>query len=144
MFFLYLQSSSASRQPTISNLMFFANPVYRVQSHPNTWHLKAFQCHGRTQSSNNAIIISLWTIPIFRWKIFYLHLQSSSASRKWKNSNVVYFADLVHRVQRDPSMTLRKFSLDMVFELLNVQQSDIFPYFSLKNTNFYRKYFIFI
>ena len=54
MFFLYLQSSSASRQPTIWNLMFFANPVYRVQSHPNTWHLKAFQCHGRTQSSNNS------------------------------------------------------------------------------------------
>ena len=39
MFYLYLQSSSASRQPTISNLMFFANPVYRVRSHPNAWQL---------------------------------------------------------------------------------------------------------
>ena len=85
--------------------------------------------------------ISLWTIPIFRWKIFYLHLQSSSASRKWKNSNVVYFADLVHRVQRDPSMTLRKFSLDMVFDLLNVQQSDIFPYFSFEKYQFLSELF---
>ena len=39
MFYLYLQSSSASRQPTISNLMFFANPVNRVRSHPNAWQL---------------------------------------------------------------------------------------------------------
>ena len=43
MFYLYLQSSSASRQPKISNLMFFANPVYRVQSHPNAWHLETCQ-----------------------------------------------------------------------------------------------------
>ena len=35
MFYLYLQSSSASRQPKISNLMFLANPVYRVRSHPS-------------------------------------------------------------------------------------------------------------
>ena len=58
MFDLYLQSSSASRQPTISNLMFFANPVYRVRCHPNAWHLKAFQWHGWTRSSNNSILLS--------------------------------------------------------------------------------------
>ena len=53
--------------------------------------------------------ISLWNILIFHWKIFYLHLQSSSASKKWKNANVLRFADLVHRVRRDPSVTLRNF-----------------------------------
>ena len=37
-FCLYLQSSSASRQPKISNLMFPANPVYRVRNHPSAWH----------------------------------------------------------------------------------------------------------
>ena len=83
MFYLYFQSSSASRQLKISNLMFFANPVYKVWSHPSAWHLKTFQWHGWTQSSNNSIF-SLWNIPIFRWKIFYLHLQASRASRKWK------------------------------------------------------------
>ena len=36
MFHLYLQSSSASRQPKISNLMFHVNPVYIVRSHPMT------------------------------------------------------------------------------------------------------------
>ena len=95
MFYLYFQSSSASRQPKIANLMFFANPVYKVWSHPSAWHLKTFQWHGWTQSSNNSIF-SLWNIPIFRWKIFYLHLQSSNASRKLKNANVIRFADLVY------------------------------------------------
>ena len=60
----------------------------------------------------NYLHISLWNTPIFRWKMFYLHLQSSSASRKWKNSNVVRFADFVYKVRRDPRVTLRKFSSD--------------------------------
>ena len=60
----------------------------------------------------NYLHISLWNTPIFRWKIFYLHLKSSSASRKWKNSNVVRFADFVYKVRRDPRVTLRKFSSD--------------------------------
>ena len=57
MFYLYLQSSSASRQPKISNLMFFANPVYGAWSHPSAWHLKTFQWHGWTRSSNNSIFL---------------------------------------------------------------------------------------
>ena len=57
MFYIYLQSSSASRQPKISNLMFLANPVYRVRSHPSAWHLKTFQWHGWTRSSNNSIFL---------------------------------------------------------------------------------------
>ena len=45
----------------------------------------------------------------FYWKISYLYLESSSASRKWKNSNVVLFADpAVHSVRTDPSVTLKK------------------------------------
>ena len=83
MFFLYLQSSSASRQPTISNLMFFANPVYRVQSHPNTWHLKAFQCHGRTQSSNNAIFLfELYQFFIGKYSTFIYNPQVLLESEK--------------------------------------------------------------
>ena len=35
MFYFYLQSSSASMQPKISNLILSANPVYRVQSYPS-------------------------------------------------------------------------------------------------------------
>ena len=83
MFCLYLQSSSASRQPKISNLMFFANPVYRVRNHPNAWHLETFQWHGWTQSSKNSIFLSA-IYQFFCWNTFFLHLQSSSASRKWK------------------------------------------------------------
>ena len=43
----------------------------------------------------------------FFCKIFYLYLESSRASREWKNSNVVIFTDPVHKVGRDPSVSLR-------------------------------------
>ena len=106
MFYLYLQSSSASRQPKISNLMFFANPVYRVRSHPNAWHLTV-QWHGWTRSSKNSIFLSeIYQFFVGKYSTFIL---PSSSSRKWKNSDVVRFADLVHKVRRDPSVTLRKF-----------------------------------
>ena len=51
---------------------------------------------------------------MFRWKIFYLHFKSSSASRKWKNSTLSVLLTLytVHRVRRDPSVTVRNFSPD--------------------------------
>ena len=146
MFHLYLQSSSASRQPKISNLMFLANPVYRVRSHPSAWHLETFQWHGWTRSSNNSTFLfeiyrfflekystfiynphkkfsldtsrhgllitkrpAVWYFSIFLFEkyqflleIFHLHLESSSASRKWKNLNVVLFADS-ERSKRDTS-----------------------------------------
>ena len=130
MFCLYLQSSSASRQPKISNLMFLANPVYRVRSHPSAWHLKTFQWHGWTRSSNNSIFL-VQNIPIFRWKIFFLQLQSSSTSRKWKNANVIRFADLVHRVRRDPSMPQRKFSPDTTGHGLQLTKRPAVWYFSI-------------
>ena len=130
MFDLYLQSSSASRQPTISNLMFFANPVYRVRCHPNAWHLKAFQWHGWTLSSSNSIFLSE-IYQFFVENIPHLHLQSSSASRKWKNSKVVRFADLVHRARRDPSVTLRKFSPDTSVHGLRITKRPAVGYFSI-------------
>ena len=74
--------------------------------------------------------ISLWNILIFHWKIFYLHLQSSSASKKWKNANVLRFADLVHRVRRDPSVTLRKFSPDTTGHGLQITKRPAVWYFS--------------
>ena len=39
------------------NFKLYANPVYRVQSHPRAWHLENFQWHGWTQSSNNFIFL---------------------------------------------------------------------------------------
>ena len=48
--------------------------------------------------------------PNFPWKFFYLYLESSSTSRKGKNSNVAFVTDPVHNVRRDTSVTLRKFS----------------------------------
>ena len=90
MFYLYLQSSSASRQPTISNLMFFANPVYRVQSHPNTWHLKAFQCHGRTQSSNNSIFLfELYQFFVGKYSTFIYNPQVLLESEKIRTLSVL-------------------------------------------------------
>ena len=122
--------------------MFFANPVYRVRSHPSAWHLETFQWHGRTRSLNNSIFLfeiyqfSLGNIlPLFR---------TSSASRKWKNWNVVRFADLVHRVQRDPSVILGKFSSDTTGHGLRITKRPAVWYFSIfsfKNTNFYWKIF---
>ena len=76
----------------------------------------------------------------FPWKIFYFHLQSSSTSRKWKNSNVVRFADPEDRVRRDPSVTLRKFSSDSIGHDIRITKHSAvwyFPFFSLKDTNFY-------
>ena len=75
--------------------------------------------------------ISLWNILIFHWKIFYLHLQSSSASKKWKNANFLRFADLVHRVRRDPSVTLRKFSPDTTGHGLQITKRPAVWYFSI-------------
>ena len=57
MFYLYVQFSSASRQPKISNLMFFANPIDRLPSHPSALHLETFQWQGRTRSWINSIFL---------------------------------------------------------------------------------------
>ena len=43
----------------------------------------------------------------FYWKIFHLYLESSGASRKWKNSKVVLFADFVHRVRRQNTVNYK-------------------------------------
>ena len=75
---------------------------------------KIFTGHGLRIIKRSAV----WYFSIFLFEkyqflleIFYLHLESSSASRKWKNLNVVLFADSVHRVRRDPSVTLKKYFL---------------------------------
>ena len=67
----------------------------------------------------------------FSLEIFYLHLQSSSTSRKWKNSNVVRFADLVHRARIDPSVTLRKFSPDTTGHGLRITKRPAVWHFSI-------------
>ena len=83
MFYLYLQSSSASRQPKISNLMFLANPVYRVRSHPSAWHLKTFQWHGWTRSSNNSIFLfEIYQFFVGKYSTFIYNPQALLESEK--------------------------------------------------------------
>ena len=66
--------------------------------------------------------IFLFEIQNIYTKMFYIYLQSSGASRqpkfsnlmflasrKWKNSKVVRFADPEHRVRRDPSVSQKIF-----------------------------------
>ena len=109
MFYLYLQSSSASRQPKISNLMFLANPVYRVRSHPSAWHLKTFQWHGWTRSSNNSIFLfEIYQFFVGKYSTFIFNPQVLLESEKIPALSVSL--TLVHRVRRDSSVTLRKFS----------------------------------
>ena len=103
--------------------------LHRVRSHPSAWHLKISMTQLDTVLKQ--LHISLWNILIFHWKIFYLHLQSSSASKKWKNANVLRFADLVHRVRRDPSVTLRKFSPDTTGHGLQITKRPAVWYFSI-------------
>ena len=130
MFYLYLQSSSASRQPKISNLMFLANPVYRVRSHPSAWHLKTFQWHGWTRSSNNSIFLfEIYQFFVGKYSTFIYNPQALLESEK--NANVICFADLVHRVRRDPSVTLRKFSPDTTGHGLRITKRPAVWYFSI-------------
>ena len=130
MFYIYLQSSSASRQPKISNLMFLANPVYRVRSHPSAWHLKTFQWHGWTRSSNNSIFLfEIYQFFVGKYSTFIYKPQALLESEK--NANVIRFADLVHRVRRDPSVTLRKFSPDTTGHGLRITKRPAVWYFSI-------------
>ena len=130
MFYLHLQSSSASRQPKISNLMFFANPVYRAWSHPSAWHLKTFQWHGWTRSSNNSIFLfEIYQFFVGKYSTFIYNPQALLESEK--NANVIRFADLVHRVRRDPSVTLRKFSPDTTGHGLQITKRPAVWYFSI-------------
>ena len=113
-FYLHLQSSSASKKWKNANVLRFADLVHRVRRDPSVT-LRKFSPdttgHGLQITKRPAV----WYFSIFLFEkyqflleIFYLHLESSSASRKWKNLNVVLFADSVHRVRRDPSVTLKK------------------------------------
>ena len=146
MFYLYLQSSSASRQPKISNLMFFANPVYRVWSHPNAWHLKTFQWHGWTRSSNNSIFLfEIYQFFVGKYSTFIYNPQALLESEKMPTLSLsLTLYRECEEIQAQHSENLHRTPPDAVFEYLNVRQSDIFPYFFFKNINFYWKYFIFI
>ena len=130
MFYLYLQSSSASRQPKISNLMFLANPVYRVRSHPSAWHLKTFQWHGWTRSSNNSIFLfEIYQFFVGKYSTFIYNPQALLESEK--NANVIRFADLVHRVRRDPSVTQRTFWPDTTRHGFRIIKRPAVWYFSI-------------
>ena len=120
--------------------MFFANPV---DSHPNAWSLKTFKWHGWTRSSNNSIFLfEIYQFFVVKYSTLIYNPQALLESEK--NSNVVRFADLVHRVRRDPSVTLRKFSPDTTAHGPWITKRPAvwcFPYFSVKNTNFCWKIF---
>ena len=113
-FYLHLQSSSASRKRKDSNVVRFAHLMHRVRRDPSVTLTKFSQDttgHGLRMTKRPAV----WYFSIFLFgkcqillEIFYLRLESSSASRKWKNLNVVPFADSVHRVRKDPSVIIKK------------------------------------
>ena len=105
-FYLYLQSSSASRQPKNFERDVSCKPCIQSTKPSKRLTLRNFSM-TRLDTFPKELHISLWNIPIFPWKIFYLHLPSSSASRKWKNSNVVCFADPRLKVLREfsPNIT---------------------------------------
>ena len=123
--------------------MFFANPVYRVRSHPSAWHLETFQWHGFSRSSNNStFLFEICQFFLGKYSTFIYKPQALLESEN--NANVICFADLVHRVRRDPSVTLRKFSPDTTGHGLRITKRPAVWYFSIfsfKNTNFYWKVF---
>ena len=104
--------------------MFLANPVYST---------KPSKRLSLDTAGHGPQITPYFSLKYtnFRCKIFYLHLQSSSASRKWRNANVVRFVDLVQRVRRDPSVTLRKFSTDTTGHGLRMTKRPADWYFSI-------------
>ena len=71
MFYLYVQSSSASRQPKISNLMFLANPVYRVRSHPSAQNFNDTAGHGPQITKRPAV----WYFSIFLFEKYQFLLE---------------------------------------------------------------------
>ena len=110
MFYLYLQSSGASRQPKISNLMFFANPLFRARSHPNAWHLKTFQWHGWTRFSNNSIFLfEIYRFCVGKYSTFIYNPQALLEIEKFQHCPFRWPST---QSARDPSVTLRKFSPD--------------------------------
>ena len=147
MFYLNLQSSIASRQPKILNLVFFANPVYWVRSHPTAWRLKTVQWHGWTRSSNNSIFLSeIYQFFVGKYSTFIYNPQALLESEKMLTLSVSL--TLYTECEEIQEWHWENFSAESTGHGLRitkpVRQSDIFPYFSLKNTNFYWKYFIFI
>ena len=76
----------------------------------------------KLSSQSFSCVLKLWPFIVKKkfykylgyGKIFYLYLESSSASRECENSNVVLFADpVVHSVRRHPRVTLKiNFSSD--------------------------------
>ena len=112
MFYLHLQSSSAFRQPKISNLMFFANPVYRVWSHPSAWHIKTFQWHGWTRSSNNSIFLfEIYQFFVEKYFTFIYNPQALLESEKMPTLFVSL--TLYTEYEEIQAWHLEKFSVDI-------------------------------
>ena len=76
-------------KPKISNLMFLANLVYRVRSHPSAWHLGTFQWHGWTRSSNNSIFLfEIYQIFLGKYSTFICNPQALLESEKIRTLSV--------------------------------------------------------
>ena len=90
-------TQSAKRSKRDTNKIFTGHGL-RITKRPAVWYFSIF----------------LFEKYKFILEIFHLHSEFSSASRKWKSLNVVFFADSVHIVwRRHPSVTLKKkFSSD--------------------------------
>ena len=62
---------------------FFANPVFKVRSHPNAWHLKTVQWHGWTRSSTTSIFLSeIYQFFVGKYSIFIYNPQALLESAK--------------------------------------------------------------
>ena len=127
MFYLYLQSPSASMQPK-NRTWCFSLTLYK--NHPNAWHSKTFQWYSWTRSSNNSIFLfEIYQFFVGKYSTFIYKPQALLESEK--NANVIRFADLVHRVRRDPSVTQRTFSPDNTRHGLRIIKRPAVWYFSI-------------
>ena len=137
MFYLYLQSSSASRQPKISNLIFFANPVYRVQSIQALDTLKLFNDTARHGPQRTSYFSLKYTNFLRKYSTFICNPQALLESEKIRTLSVSPTLNTEYEeIQAWHLENFLRTLPDTVFELLNVWQSDIFPYFSLKQKQF--------
>ena len=71
------------------NLIFLANSVYRVRSHPSAWHLETFQWHGWTRSSNNSIFLfEICQFSLGKYSTFINNPQARLESEKIQTLSV--------------------------------------------------------
>ena len=88
----------------ISNFMFLANPVYRVRGHPSARHLKTFQRHGWTRSSNNSMfLLEIYQFFVGKYSTFIYNPQALLEREKMPTLSVslTLYTEPAKRSKRD-------------------------------------------